>query len=140
MPLLFDDDYEIINHAHLEIEEDEASRFLVFKNFPLPNGMYTHNNAPIKTVEVLYIVPPTYNTEGGDMFWVYPPLSRADRSAIPNVNGPNQDSRIHNGIEYVRWSRHWNRTTPWKPKIDNVQTIINRITWAFKYPSAKRPK
>jgi len=139
MALLFDEDYEILKDAGLTVKEDEALRFLIFRDFPLPDGIYTANGQPQTTVNVLYIIPPDYNTSGGDMFWVHPQLARADGNAIAAVNGAGQDSRIHAGVEYTRWSRHWNRPgVRWKPKIDNIQTIIDRITWAFTYPDAKR--
>lgn len=138
MPLLFEDDYNTLRDARLNCEEEESSRFLVFKDFPLPESVYVSDNKSLQAVNVLYIIPPNYNTEGGDMFWVYPRLQRADGVAIPATSGPNEDSRTYNGIEYFRWSRHWNKN-PWKPKIDNIQTIIDRITWAFNYPDAKRP-
>jgi hypothetical protein len=86
-------------------------------------------------VDVLYVIPPNYNTEGGDMFWVHPYLERADGKAIPNATGTGVDTRTSNGIEYLRWSRHWNNR-PWKPKVDNVQKIVDRITWAFAKPDA----
>ena len=92
---------------------------------------------PISSVDVLNVIPANYNTAGCDMFWVYPQLVRADGKAIPQVSGPNADSRTHNGVEYCRWSRHWNKN-PWKPKVDNAQTILNRLEWALKNPDADK--
>ncbi|MDO8272431.1 MAG: E2/UBC family protein [Gammaproteobacteria bacterium] len=137
MALLFDEDYKTLAEANLAFEEDETSRYLIFKDFPLPPGIYRDEDGPRLTVDVLYVVPPNYNTEGGDMFWVRHALSRIDGVPIPSISGPNQDSRTCKDVEYFRWSRHWNHN-PWKAKIDNVRTIIDRLTWAFKYPDAKR--
>lgn len=139
MPLLFDADYEYLADAGLEYEEHESSRFLIFKNFPLPDGVYEVAGNPVKQVDVLYIIPATYNTEGGDMLWTFPRLSLKGGAAVPSTGGPNpnEDSRTHGNVVFCRWSRHWNKT-PWKPKIDNIQTIVDRITWAFKYPSVTR--
>ena len=138
MALLFDEDYQTLEESGLEHEEDQTHRFLVIKNFPLTNGLYVHAGVPLDQVEVLWIVPPDYNTSGGDMFWVHPALSRADGKAIPNVYGfGGGDARHFNGKEYCRWSRHWNRTS-WKPKSDNIQKVLNRIEWALKNPDAKR--
>lgn len=137
MPMLFESDYRYLAGIGMEYVEDEESRFLIFKNFPLPAGVYVSGGAPRDAVDVLYVIPPNYNTEGGDMFWVHPQLERADGKAIPNVNGPGQDSRTHAGIEYLRWSRHWNNR-PWKPKVDNIEKIIDRVTWAFAIPDATR--
>lgn len=135
MPLLFDSDYEYLEAHRLEVLEDEASRFLIFRNFPLPKGVYTADGEPRDAVDVLYVIPTNYNTAGGDMFWVHPRLQRADGKVIPNTSGPGEDSRTHAGIEYVRWSRHWNNRE-WKPKVDNIQKIVDRITWAFVHPDA----
>jgi hypothetical protein len=137
MPLLFDADYDYLKEIGLEVVEDEASRFLVFKNFPLPEGMYVANGEALSHVQVLYVIPPNYNTEGGDMFWTYPMPTRADGVAIPAVNGPGQDSRVFDGKEFLRWSRHWNNA-PWRPKADDIRTIVDRLTWAFANPDAKR--
>lgn len=140
MALLFDKDYEILNDAGLAFTEDEATRFFIFRDFPLPKGIYTASGQARATVDVLYSIPPDYNTSGGDMFWVSPQLERADGQTIAAVSGSGQDSRIHGGVEYMRWSRHWNQPgVRWKPKVDNIRTVIDRITWAFTYPNAKRP-
>lgn len=137
MPLLFDEDYEVLKEAGFEYEEDEQNRFLIIKNFPLAAGMYVAGDKPVTSVAVLSVIPPNYNTAGCDMFWVYPQLARADKKPIPQISGPNQDSRKHNGIEYCRWSRHWNKH-PWKPKVDKVRTILDRIEWALKNPDADK--
>jgi len=137
MALLFDEDYQILKEAGLEYEEDDESRFLIIKDFPLRKGLYVADGQPVESVNVLYVIPPNYNTQGGDMFWVHPQLGRADGKVIPQINGPGQDSRIFNGTEYCRWSRHWNKT-PWKTKKDNIQTILDRIEWALRNPDAKK--
>lgn len=137
MPLLFETDYQYLGGIDLDYVEDEASRFLILKKFLLPPGVYRANGHPRAAVDVLYVVPPNYNVEGGDMFWVNPQLERIDGKPIPNISGPGQDSRTHNEVEYMRWSRHWNNR-PWRPKVDNIQMIVDRITWAFKHPDAER--
>ncbi|PBB80025.1 hypothetical protein CK218_15305 [Mesorhizobium sp. WSM3879] len=139
MPLLFDSDYEILHKASVDFEEEDRARFLIFKNFSLPKDIYLVDEKPADAVDVLYVIPQNYNSSGGDMFWVHPRLHRADGKPIPNTGGPGpkEDSRTHNGLVFCRWSRHWHNN-PWKPKVDNIQTIMDRISWAFKYPDAKR--
>ncbi|BAV50295.1 Uncharacterized protein MLTONO_5393 [Mesorhizobium loti] len=139
MPLLFDSDYEILRKAGVDFEEEDGAHFLIFKNFPLPKDIYLADGKPADAVDVLYVIPQNYNTSGGDMFWVHPRLHRADGKPIPNTGGPgpNEDSRTHEGTVFCRWSRHWHKN-PWKPKVDDVQTIMDRISWAFKYPDARR--
>jgi hypothetical protein len=137
MSLLLDTDYAHLAEIGQNVLEDEEARFLIFKDFPLPEGHYVAADGPRSVVDVLYILPDNYNTAGGDMFWVAPMLSRADGVAIPNISGPGDDSRKFDEVEYVRWSRHWNNK-PWKPKVDDIRTIVGRLTWAFANPDAKR--
>lgn len=138
MALLNGEDYQILQEASLEFEEDTAQRFLIMKNFPLSAGLYSHNGQALDQAEVLWIVPSDYNTSGGDMFWVHPALVRTDGKVIPSASvsgGP--DPRHYNGKEYCRWSRHW-KPTSWKPKVDNIQKVLDRIEWAFKKPDANK--
>jgi hypothetical protein len=134
MPLLLDADYEYLAANGIQIEEDESSRFLIFKAFPLPVGVYVSGGESRSVVDVLYVIPPNYNTEGGDMLWVHPELSRANGQPIPAASGTGTDTRIYQGVEFMRWSRHWNNR-PWKPKVDAIEKIVDRLTWAFAHPN-----
>jgi hypothetical protein len=134
MSLLFEEDYLILKDSGLEYEEDETQRFFVIKNFPLVTGFYHHGGTSLDRVEVLWIVPPNYNTSGGDMFWVHPALARADGKAIPNAAGfGGGDPRHYKGKEYCRWSRHWAENS-WQAKVDNIQKVLSRIEWALRRP------
>jgi hypothetical protein len=137
MPLLFDEDYEILAEAGLAVSEDESARMLVFENFPLPPGIYVGGQGEdLQTARILYMIPQNYNVGGGDMFWTDPALARADRQPIPAKGGG--DTRIFNGVTFERWSRHWNHVS-WRPKVDNIRTIIDRLTWALEHSNARRP-
>lgn len=139
MALLLDEDYEILESSGLEYEEDESNRYLILTNFPLKDGLYVHDGDPLTEVEVLVEIPPNYNTQGNNMFWTYPVLKRADGKAIPRASDVNgTDPRHYDGKEYCRWSRHWNKPKSWKPKEDNIQKIIDRITWALTKPDANQ--
>lgn len=138
MALLFDEDYEILSSSGLNYEEDETKRFLVIKDFPLKPGLYELGNECIEKVDVLVVIPTNYNTSGNDMFWFYPPLTRADKKQIPAAFIFGQgDSRIYNGKEFCRWSRHFKPET-WRPKIDNILKILSRIEWALRKPDAQK--
>jgi hypothetical protein len=91
MSLLFDSDYEYLKETGQDCVEDEASRFLIFKGFPLPGGVFKVGEAARSVVDVLYMIPPNYNTEGGDMFWLNCKLERVDGQGIPNISGPGED-------------------------------------------------
>lgn len=135
MPLLLDTDYAEILERGLDYVEDEAQRFLVLRNFLLPEGLYHE-----KTCDVLVIIPQNYNQGGIDMFWTFPHLTRNDGKPIPAMNRPGGgDNRTFDGKEFCRWSRHWNHAPViWKPGKDNVVTILGRIVWALGNPDAKK--
>lgn len=133
MPLLLDSDYAELTDRGIDYVEDEAQRFLVLRDFRLPEGIYKE-----KTCDVLVIIPTNYNQSGIDMLWTHPHLTRLDGKAIPRMHRPGQsDNRIYDGKEYCRWSRHWNHApVQWRAGKDNVVTIIARIIWAFNNPDA----
>lgn len=136
MALLFDEDYQILSDAGIEYEENEANRFLILKNFPLKSDLYSYKEKTLETVEVLIIIPPNYNTSGNNMLWTHPELKRTDGKAIPAAFGfGNGDARHYNNKEYCRWSRHYVANS-WKPKVDNIQKILDRVEWALSNPDA----
>jgi len=135
MPLLFDDDYRVLQEMGLLYTEDESSRFFIFRNYRLPSGVYT-----VSECDVLVEIPRNYNHQGNDMFWTNPRLRRADGVAIPQtLDEGHGANKTHEGHEFCRWSRHWNPGTSgaWKPGKDNIMTIQRRIEWALNHPEAK---
>lgn len=135
MPLLLDTDYAQLAERGLDYIEDGSQRFLVLRNFLLPEGRYHE-----KTCDVLVIIPPNYNQGGIDMLWTFPHLSRIDGRPIPKMNRPGGgDNRFFEGKEFCRWSRHWNEpAVTWRPGKDNVETILRRLIWAFGNPDAQK--
>ncbi len=134
MSLLLDEDYEYLQTTGLEYAEEEASRFLIIKNFEVDPSFYAAEGKPITHLEVLVQIPANYNMDGGDMFWTHPAVTRADGSVIPQVMGyGGGDERKFEGKEYCRWSRHFVPGS-WKPKIDNIEKILARLEKALKNP------
>lgn len=134
--MLLDEDYQYLESVGLVITEVEEQRFLIFENFSVPRNIYVGpDGEPITECQILYVVPEDYNQSGGDMFWTFPQLRRADGGQIPAVG--SADSRNYNGKIFERWSRHWGRAG-WRAKVDNVAKIVDRITWALSVPEAKR--
>ena len=129
--LLLDEDYEQLRQRGLSWEEDAAKRFLVFKGFPLPEGLYTQERA-----DVLVQIPPNYNNDGIDMLWLSPRLTRVNGSEIPRqMEYGSQYNLHHAGAEFCRWSRHWNQPhNRWRAGIDAVETIVRRVSWALEHP------
>ncbi|MEX0598159.1 MAG: E2/UBC family protein, partial [Candidatus Paceibacterota bacterium] len=138
MGLLLEEDYEYLKECGIEWEQDEAKRFFIFKRFKLQKGIYCKDSSPLDEADILVIIPPNYNTSGGDMFWTYPLLSRCDGNPIPQTSPPTTHSKQHDGRIYCRWSRHWNKPNAWEPKVDSVIKILGRIEWALKNPNADR--
>lgn len=132
MSLLFDDDYKILNDSGLQFEEDIPNRFLIIRNYPLEEGLFTSGDKPLLELEVLVEIPANYNMSGGDMFWTNPSPLRTDGKQIPALMKIGEgDARFFKGKEYCRWSRHFTAES-WAPKVDNVQKILGRIEWALK--------
>lgn len=132
MPLLLNADYEYLTSAGLMYEEDLDHRFLVIRGYPVNEGMYQFDGSSVEQVDILSIIPENYNTSGCDMFWVHPAVSRADGGQIPSTGG---DDRVYNGVTFVRWSRHWQKAESWKPKVDGIQKLLDRIEWALQHPN-----
>lgn len=131
---MFDDDYKTLDELGIAYVEDEGQRFLVLKNYPLPENLYQQTQC-----DVLVIIPTNYNQAGNDMFWTHPRLVRSDGVAIPNTH--DAGARVNNhfdGREFFRWSRHWNDAgSRWRSGDDDVTTILRRIEWALRKPDAK---
>jgi hypothetical protein len=129
--LLLDDDYADLRDRGLAWEEDLDKRYLVFRKYPLPGGLYT-----VTEVDVLVQIPATYPRDGNDMLWVLPRLDRADGKEVPaQAERGSGNNLSHGGIEFCRWSRHWqDNHNRWRDGIDNAQTIVRRLDWAFAHP------
>lgn len=129
MRLLLDEDYERLKAQGLEWVEIPEHRFLILKDFPLPEGLYTVSKA-----NILVIIEARYPEAGHDMFWTAPRLVRTDGAAIPQTENSGSASNHKVGdTEYHRWSRHWfdDMAGRWTPGKSNVITITQRITWAL---------
>jgi len=134
MALLLENDYRELESQGFTYVEDEAQRFLVLYSYPLPKGLYN-----VEACDVIVIIPENYNQGGNDMFWTHPHLSRLDGKGIPNacaVGGG--DNRTFENREFCRWSRHWSEgSSVWKAGVDDISTILRRVTWALNNPDTK---
>lgn len=130
MPLLLEEDYARLDVQGVRWREIPERRFLIFEGFPLPARIYTADKASI-----LVIIEARYPEAGHDMFWTAPRLVRADGAAIPQTadSGSSCNHKVGD-VEYHRWSRHWfeDMASRWVPGKSNVDTILQRITWALQ--------
>lgn len=125
--MLLPADYLLLKEQGQEIEELPDQRFLIFKDFQLPEGVYT-----VEKTNVMVILEKSYPDAGHDMFWLCPILSLVSGMAIPQADNSIQNV---NGVNYYRWSRHWNEPhTRWQPGKSDVNTIIRRLKWALHNP------
>jgi len=135
MALLLDEDYARLKEKGIKTEEDQANRYLVFPDFPLPPDLYNVDNC-----SVLVVIPTNYNDDGIDCIWVKPYLTRKDKKEIPCTSPSGaSENRRYKDQEYCRWSRHWNNEkNKWKKGVSNIDSIIHRIQWALEHPDADR--
>lgn len=132
MPLLLDEDYARLQAQGLQWEEVTERRFLILKDFPLPEGLYT-----VHKTDILVIIEARYPDAGHDMFWTASRLVRSDGVAIPATmdSGSSNNHKVGD-TEYHRWSRHWNDAPGcWVPGKSNADTIVQRLVWALAKPS-----
>lgn len=133
--LLLEEDYQVLKNYGISYAEDLAQRILVLKGYPLPGDVYQQTSC-----DVLLVVPSNYNQSGNDMLWTNPRLVRKDGKPIPATNEyGGADSRHFEGLEFCRWSRHWNAgDARWRPGVDGVETMFRRVEWALKNPDANK--
>jgi len=77
-------------------------------------------------VQLALLVPPTYPQAEIDMFYVYPPLSKVDGGAIPNLM-----QQVIGGITFQTWSRHRGQGAVWNPRRDNIVTHLALVESAI---------
>lgn len=135
MSLLRGYEYERLDELGRSYEEDEGSRYLVLLDCLLPAGLYT-----VERCRVLVVIPQNYPDDGIDMLWVAPCLELSDGGPIPAASPLGSgNNRSFKGVEFCRWSRHWNTpTSRWRPGRDDVNTILHRVDWALQNPKADR--
>src|SRR5947209_4992521 len=98
-----------------EITEDGQRIFLIFRDYPLPLGVY---NVP-KT-DLLIFTTPHYPNAGFDMFWVSPEL-RLQNGGVPK----SADSiETYIGKTWRRFSYHPYNVRPWSPSEDSVISFV----------------
>ncbi len=133
--LLLEADYERLQELGITFDEDAEQRFFIFLGFKPQESQYT-----VPVCDVLVVIPPNYPQAGNDMFWTNPRLYRSDGCPIPAVTDPGGgDSRVWDGREFCRWSRHWDPSSPgaWRPGKDDIISIHRRIEWAIKHPDGQ---
>lgn len=95
---------------HWETLVDAGRRWLIIRNYPLPQGYQ------IATATIGIEVPVSYPGAQLDMFYCHPPLARQSGAAIPQT----QQIETVTGFPFQRWSRH----RQWDPAHDTLATHL----------------
>lgn len=113
---LLEKDEAYLNSRDLDWETrvEGKRRWLIIRNFPLPQGFN------VDQVDIAIDVPKTYPTAAIDMFFCNPQLTFANGNFAPRTNA----SVTCEGKSYQQWSRHRSGTTKWNPAKDSVITQI----------------
>lgn len=99
---------------HWDSVMDGASRWIILRNFPLPDG-YT-----VGAADIAVQIPATYPQAALDMFYCRPFLQLASGRQIPATSARQAIVRE----SYQRWSRHRSGDTAWNPNWDSLITHI----------------
>lgn len=100
---------------------ENNEKIIIFKQVPLPPHKFNFT-----TADVLVILPDGYPDCPTDMFYTDPWLKLSGTNAYPKAA---DQSYSLNGKSWQRWSRHNNQ---WRPGIDGIKTIWQRIQYALK--------
>lgn len=100
-----------------ETKVDGQRRWLILKDYPLPDG-YNHKN-----VDIAVEIPLAYPDAALDMFYCNPPLQLGSGKTIDRT----ESKQVIDGKSYQRWSRHLSSATRWNPKYDSVITQMTVI-------------
>ena len=113
---LLPEDVEYLNAHHADswtkVAEGEGKFGLLVRRFPVPNGFVPH------ATTLMVLVPSGYPGVPLDMFYLHPPLQKANGASIPALA-----DEAHFGRTWQRWSRHYE----WKAGQDNLATHIEYV-------------
>ena len=117
--VLLDKDTKYLNalEVHWETLLDGSRRWLIIKDFQLPNG---YNQ---EKTDIAIDIPPAYPDAALDMFYCNPPLNLKSGAVIAQTNSQQAIA----GSSYQRWSRHLAPSTRWNPKVDSVITQMTVV-------------
>jgi hypothetical protein len=122
MPLLPEDAHYLDERKiPYSVVEESGMTCIVMTDWKLPSGLNSVSG------DVLIRLAPGYPDVAPDMWWVDPPLRRADGSEIPGT----QSMEPHLGRTWQRWSRHFNGGQ-WQPGIDRISGYLALVEAEFR--------
>jgi hypothetical protein len=101
-----------------EIVEEGQRIYIIFKDFPLPPGVYCFDKT-----ELMIFTTQFYPNAGFDMFWVDENLK------LKNGNPPRNGEalEVYMGKRWRRFSYHPYNAKPWNPSEDSVVSFIGNV-------------
>jgi len=107
-----------------DLVEDGPKVYVVFKDFPLPPGIYN-----MEKTDLLIFTTPHYPNAGFDMFWTNEGLT------LKNGGIPKQAEHIelHLGNKRRRFSYHPYNAKPWNPSEDNVARFVEYVQQRLRH-------
>lgn len=105
------------NYSSWEAKIENKVRWLIIRNFELPDGYVK------QPTSVAIRVPDNYPCEPLDMAYFYPEVRKTDGTAIAQTQG-----RVAvEGLQYQQWSRHYTGANPWVPGEDSLITHMMAV-------------
>ncbi|NDB33311.1 MAG: hypothetical protein EB150_08795 [Nitrososphaeria archaeon] len=115
---LTDDMADLKESYTFEIVEQDNKAYIVFRNFPLPAGVYNKD-----CTDLLIFTTKQYPNSNFDMFWVDQDL------VLQNGQVPKSAEVIesHLGKNWRRFSYHPYNVKPWNPAQDNAASYLEYV-------------
>lgn len=106
------------NGLTFDMVEEGLRIYIIFKNYPLPPGLYNMANT-----ELMIFTTAQYPNAGFDMFWVDPKLT------LSNGNQPRNGEVMESymGRTWRRFSYHPYQNKAWNPATDSVISFMSYV-------------
>lgn len=117
VPQELTNDLAEISRTH-EIVDEGQRIFIVFKDYPLPYGLYN-----LEKTDLMIFTTPLYPNAGFDMFWVNVNLT-LKTGPIPK-NGDAVEDYL--GKKWRRFSYHPYQNKPWDPSNDSIVSYLSYV-------------
>lgn len=120
LDLLLDEDREFLQESggQFEVHEENVGGsnevHVILKDFKLPDEYLP------STVDLLFRLPPGYNTAIIDLFWASPWVKLRSGSDPEACSGTGNFC----GKTWQQWSRHYQG---WRPNVDNLRSFVAAV-------------
>lgn len=106
--------------AYEEVEQG-GQKALVFRDYPLPAGVFDHPQA-----DLLVLLPGGWPDTGSDMFYLFPWVKVVRTGAYANCA---DQPHTFGDRTWQRWSRH---SPEWRCGRDGIWTVLRRVDTALR--------